>query len=82
MLMHRGKRLTKTALCYELWPDDVIIDLEVDVANARLQQVVRQLRKVIEPNPSQPIYLITWRGKPEGGYQLFPNGQPQKGQAS
>jgi ATP-binding cassette subfamily F protein uup len=27
--------------------------------------------------PSEPAYLITWRGKPEGGYQFFPEGRPR-----
>lgn len=24
--------------------------------------------------------LVTWRGRPEGGYQLFPEGRPGGGQ--
>ena len=41
-----------------------------------LYQVVKELRRKIEPDPAAPRYLVTWRGKPEGGYQLFPEGRP------
>lgn len=46
------------------------------VSNESLYQVVRQLRQKIEPNPSRPVYVVNWRGKPEGGYQFFPEGRP------
>ncbi|MEZ4866682.1 MAG: helix-turn-helix domain-containing protein [Caldilineaceae bacterium] len=47
------------------------------VTNDSLFQVVRGLRQKIEPNPSQPVYVVNWRGKPEGGYQFFPEGRPR-----
>jgi len=47
------------------------------VTNDSLFQVVRGLRQKIEPNPSQPVYVVNWRGKPEGGYLFFPEGRPQ-----
>lgn len=62
---------------------DVIVAVWSDVENfdgvstESLYQVVRTLRQKIEPNPAQPVYLINWRGKPEGGYIFFPEGRPQ-----
>ena len=47
------------------------------VTNEALYQVVRTLRQKIEPNPAQPVYVVNWRGKPEGGYIFFPEGRPQ-----
>ena len=47
------------------------------VTNDSLYQVIRTLRQKIEPIPSKPVYVVNWRGKPEGGYQFFPEGKPQ-----
>lgn len=46
------------------------------VTNDSLFQVVRNLRQKIEADPSRPHYLVNWRGKPEGGYLLYPEGRP------
>lgn len=64
---------TKTDLIINAWPDEL---RQQRVADSSLYQVLT-LRKAIEPNPSEPSYLITWRGKPEGGYQFFPEGRPR-----
>jgi hypothetical protein len=47
------------------------------VTNDSLYQVIRGLRQKIEPHPSQPVYVVNWRGKPEGGYIFFPEGRPR-----
>ncbi|HRW06010.1 MAG TPA: winged helix-turn-helix domain-containing protein [Caldilineaceae bacterium] len=47
------------------------------VSNDSLYQLVRTLRLKIEPNPSQPVYIVNWRGKPEGGYLFYPEGRPR-----
>jgi hypothetical protein len=65
---------TKTDLIINAWPDEL---RQQGVADSSLYQVVLTIRKVIEPNPSEPSYLITWRGKPEGGYRFFPEGRPR-----
>jgi hypothetical protein len=65
---------TKTDLIVNTWPDEL---RQQGVTDNSLYQVMLTLRKAIEPNPSEPVYLITWRGKPEGGYQFFPEGKPQ-----
>lgn len=65
---------TKTDLIINTWPDEL---RQQGVADSSLYQVILTLRKAIEPHPSEPSYLITWRGKPEGGYQFFPEGRPK-----
>jgi hypothetical protein len=66
-------RHTKTDLIINTWPEELRRE---GVSDNSLYQVMLTLRKAIEPVPSQPVYLITWRGKPEGGYQFFPEGRP------
>ena len=66
-------RVSKTELIEGVWPEDVTKDGVMDDA---LYQVVRGIRCKIETDPSRPCYLVTWRGRPEGGYQLFPDGRP------
>ena len=66
-------RHTKTDLIFSTWPDEL---RQQGVTDNSLYQVVLAIRRAIEPTPSQPVYLITWRGKPEGGYQFFPEGRP------
>ncbi|MGW8318958.1 MAG: winged helix-turn-helix domain-containing protein [Candidatus Promineifilaceae bacterium] len=66
-------RHTYTALIEAAWPEDVSRE---GVSNEALYQVVRGLRRKIEPDPSRPHYIVNWRGFPEGGYQCFPEGRP------
>jgi len=65
---------TYTDVIVATWSED---ERYHGVNNDSLYQVVRTLRLKIEPNPSQPTYVINWRGKPEGGYIFFPEGRPQ-----
>lgn len=74
-LRHPRQRLTYTAIIEAAWPDDVLVE---GVSTEALYQSIRGVRKVIEPNPGQPVYVINWRGQPEGGYQFFPEGRPQR----
>ncbi len=76
LLAHPRKQHTKTAAIEAVWPDDVVAEGVMDDA---LYQVVKELRRKIEPDSAAPRYLITWRGRPEGGYQLFPEGRPGGG---
>lgn len=66
-------RLTKTDLIAHTWPEDLS---QTAVTDDSLYQVIAGLRRKIEPLPARPCYLVNWRGKPEGGYQLFPEGRP------
>ncbi|MCA9924671.1 MAG: winged helix-turn-helix domain-containing protein [Anaerolineales bacterium] len=65
---------TKTDLMENAWPDDVVKE---EITDGSLYRVISGLRKKIEPVPSKPCYLLNWRGIPEGGYQLFPEGRPR-----
>ncbi|MCA9948974.1 MAG: winged helix-turn-helix domain-containing protein [Anaerolineales bacterium] len=70
---HPHTRHTHTALIEAAWPDDV---LKAGVTTEALYQAIRNIRKEIEPDPASPLYIINWRGQPEGGYQFFPEGRP------
>jgi hypothetical protein len=45
------------------------------VTTEALYQVVRGLRRKIEPDVGRPRYITGWRGTPEGGYRCFPEGR-------
>jgi hypothetical protein len=66
-------RCTKTEIISHAWPPGTVLEGVTDEA---LFQVIRGIRTKIEPAPSNPRYIVTWLGKPEGGYQCFPEGRP------
>jgi DNA-binding winged helix-turn-helix (wHTH) protein len=74
LVVHPIIRHTKTDLIVGTWPDEL---RRQGVTDDSLYQVIRELRKRIEPSPAKPCYIVTWRGRPEGGYQLFPEGRPR-----
>jgi DNA-binding winged helix-turn-helix (wHTH) protein len=55
------------------WPE---AEQRAGITTNALQVHIASLRKIIEPNPAKPRYLITWHGRP-GGYQFFPEGRPE-----
>ena len=69
-------RHNKTDLIINTWPDELRRE---GVSDNSLYQVIFALRQALETSPSQPVYLVNWRGKPEGGYQFFPEGRPSSG---
>ncbi|HHJ06117.1 MAG TPA: response regulator transcription factor [Anaerolineae bacterium] len=73
LIKHPRVRHTKTDLIINTWAKDL---RQRGVTDNSLYQVILSLRKEIEPVPGKQFYLITWRGKPEGGYQFFPEGRP------
>jgi DNA-binding winged helix-turn-helix (wHTH) protein len=73
LVRHPVVQHTKTDLIINAWPDQPCRE---GVSDASVYQVIRELRARIEPEPSQPRHIITWRGYPEGGYQFFPEGRP------
>ncbi len=55
-LRHRGQALTRDRLLDEVWGRDVVVtDRVVDTH-------IVNLRKKIEPQPAQPLYLVSVRG--------------------
>jgi DNA-binding winged helix-turn-helix (wHTH) protein len=73
LVRHPGVQHTKTDLIVNAWPDEPCRE---GVSDASVYQVIRELRARIEPDPSEPRHIITWRGYPEGGYQFFAEGRP------
>jgi hypothetical protein len=73
LVRHPRLRHAKTDLIVSTWPDEL---RRHGVTDDSLYQVIRELRKKIEPDPARPCYIVTWRGQPEGGYQFFPEGKP------
>ena len=73
LIRHPRTRHTHSDLIEAVWPEDMHKE---GVSTEALYQVVRGLRRKIEPAPSQPRYIVNWRGSPEGGYQCFPEGRP------
>jgi hypothetical protein len=73
LLRHPRVRHAKTDLIANTWSNELSKE---GVTDDSLYQVIAGLRRKIEPNPSKPCYILNWRGKPEGGYQLFPEGRP------
>jgi len=71
---HPQVRHTKIDLILNAWPND---PCPLERTDDSIYQVIRGLRRKIEPNPSKPRYIVTWRGTQprEGGYQFFPQGQ-------
>jgi hypothetical protein len=74
LLKNPRLRHTKTDLIVNVWPEELRRE---GVSDNSLYQVIFQIRQAIEVNPGQPAYLVNWRGKPEGGYQFFPEGRPR-----
>lgn len=54
------------------WPEEEHRD---GITNNALHVQIRNIRRKIEPDPSNPKYLITWHGRP-GGYIFYPEGKP------
>ncbi|KAA3653843.1 MAG: winged helix family transcriptional regulator [Chloroflexi bacterium] len=72
LLKHPYERHTYETLILMVWANDH----DPISQKQSLHQLIRAIRLKIEPNPSEPLYLITWRDQDDAGYQLFPEGQP------
>jgi DNA-binding response OmpR family regulator len=72
MLNHAYKRHPYESIILEIWPGDY----DPPTQKQALFQLVRSIRGKIEPNPAEPRYLVNWTDQQDGGYQLFPEGQP------
>ncbi|NJN95600.1 MAG: winged helix-turn-helix transcriptional regulator [Anaerolineales bacterium] len=69
LLEHPGEVCQKDTLIYAVWPND---HLAVGISDERLAQLVKRLRDKIEPNPTDPLYIQTVRGR---GYRLVQPGE-------
>jgi hypothetical protein len=72
-IQHPKERHTYTDVIVHAWSDE---ERYHGVTNDSLFQVIRGVRQKIEPNPAEPVYIVNWRGKPEGGYLFYPEGLP------
>jgi hypothetical protein len=74
LVAHPLVRHTKTDLILNAWPDE---PYPLERTDDSVYQVIRGLRIKVEPDPSKPRYIVTWRGSgaQEGGYQFFPKGR-------
>ncbi len=61
---HQGRVIPKSELLVEVW------DLPATIATRAPDQFIRRLRKILEPDPSSPRYLLTLR---EAGYRFVPD---------
>ncbi len=69
LLNYACQRQTFSQIIAAGWPDEV----RDGVSNDCVYRTIRDIRKKIEIKPSQPCYLLNWRGRPEGGYVLYPD---------
>jgi len=75
MINNPQKRLSYTEIIEDAWPQDTVRE---GVSTEALYQHIKGLRQKIEPHRNHPLYIINWRGQPEGGYQFFPEGRPKQ----
>ena len=66
-LQHPQKKCEKDLLIAHIWETPYVTDDSV-------YQVVRELRRELEPNSRKPCYLLNHRSLRGGRYQFFPNG--------
>lgn len=69
LLEHPGEICQKDTLIYAVWPNDY---QAAGISDERLAQLVKRLRDKIEPNPTDPLYIQTVRGR---GYRLVQPGE-------
>jgi DNA-binding response OmpR family regulator len=60
----RDKLTDKYRIVTGVWGEDYLGDVD----DARVEKLVSRLRSKIEPDPANPVYLITQRGR---GYKLL-----------
>jgi len=61
LAIHKGKIFTKKQLYSQVWQEDYNFD------DSNIMSFISKLRKKVEPNPAQPIYIQTIRGV---GYRM------------
>ncbi|NJM05159.1 winged helix-turn-helix transcriptional regulator [Candidatus Gracilibacteria bacterium] len=72
LTVHPGTRHSSNTIIEHGWSN---VDIREAITTNNLQVHVSNIRRKIEPQPTEPRYLITWHGRP-GGYQFFPEGKP------
>ena len=67
-------RHTKTTIINQVWEEEAMHG----ISDESLYQVISGLRKKLETSMAQSNFIVSWRGRPEGGYQFFPEGRPNQ----
>lgn len=62
------KKCDKDALIYHIWESPHVTDDSI-------YQVIRELRRYLEPDTNNPVYIINHRSIRGGRYQFFPEGR-------
>ena len=65
LYQHRGQVCSKDQIGQAVWPE-----YSADVYDYQIENLVRRLREKLEPDPSEPLLLVTMRGL---GYKLLVN---------
>lgn len=73
MVENPQKPHTYDDLIDQVWSGDETA--KYGITSGDVQRLVSGLRKKIEMVPSEPQYIINWRGKP-GGYRFYSEGRP------
>lgn len=63
LVEHQGRVISRSELLTEVW------ELPGDIQTRAVDQFIARLRKAIEPNPAEPIHVITIR---DAGYRFVP----------
>ena len=63
-LAHANEICSKDELMAAVWPDDLVVD---GIRDDRLAQLVKRLREKVEPQPANPVHVLTVRGR---GYRF------------
>ncbi|MFT5196318.1 MAG: hypothetical protein ACI9EW_003813 [Cellvibrionaceae bacterium] len=71
-IKHPHAKHTVDKVIDNTWPEE---EYREGITNNALHVQIRNIRRKIEPDPSNPKYLITWHGRP-GGYIFYPEGKP------
>jgi hypothetical protein len=69
-LRHPYRQLSKADMMREIWPDEW-----PKVEDSRLDELIWQLRRRLEPDPIRPCYLVNGGQQSNGCYQFFPEGR-------
>lgn len=72
---HRDKVQSRDTILKTLYPHEFRDDHDPEVQDNRVDTLVRRLRIKIEPEPSQPRYVVTVRGH---GYKLASGSEPEQ----
>ena len=67
LMVNAGKAMSKSELFFEVWGYEFIGGTNL------VEVTVRRVREKIEPDPSQPVYLLTVRG---AGYRFVRPDEP------